>query len=114
MSEHLRRGNMLWEGSRMFLPEHKEALLQRKQMQKKKIRPALDFDQLEEMDRILHEAMEFAKPIQVTYFQEGDLHICEGRICRLEMLSKKLWITDTSSDIQPPIHLENVTDLKIL
>lgn len=114
MSEHLRRGNLLWEGSRMFLPEHKEALLQRKQMQRKKARPALDSDQLEEMDRLLHEAMEFAKPVRVTYFQEGDLYTCEGRICRLETISKKLWITDDSGDIQPPLHLENVTDLKIL
>ncbi len=42
MNDHLKRGNLLWEGSRMFLPEHKQSLLERKRLKQKLQKPILD------------------------------------------------------------------------
>lgn len=42
---HLGRGNLLWEGSRMMLPEHREGLLDRRREQRKQDMPELDEDQ---------------------------------------------------------------------
>ncbi|AUS09719.1 YolD-like family protein [Laceyella sacchari] len=67
MSEFLNRHNMLWEGSRMFLPEHRAALLQRKQDEEAFIPPQLDEDQLVEMNRLLMEAVDGDFPLLVRY-----------------------------------------------
>lgn len=66
MNDHLKRGNLLWEGSRMFLPEHKQSLLERKRLKQKLQKPILDPDKLEEMNQTLCAAMEFAQDITVS------------------------------------------------
>lgn len=42
MSDHLKRGNVLWESSRMFLPEHREQLLARRKEKERVEKPILD------------------------------------------------------------------------
>jgi hypothetical protein len=66
MSKKL-QGNGLWESSRMFLPEHKEALLKQKQSQKKYRSPILGEDQLQEIDRVIAESIECDRAVTVTY-----------------------------------------------
>jgi hypothetical protein len=51
----------------MFLPEHKEALLEQKRSQKKYSSPILGEDQLQEIDRIITESIECDKAVTVTY-----------------------------------------------
>jgi hypothetical protein len=66
MSKKL-QGNGLWESSRMFLPEHKEALLKQKQDQKVFTTPMLDEDQLQEINRIIVESIEWDQAVNITY-----------------------------------------------
>ncbi|MDP0941904.1 YolD-like family protein, partial [Klebsiella quasipneumoniae] len=63
MSGHMQRGNNLWEGSRMFLPEHKQALLKWQKEQEKQTKPELDEQQLEEMNRMLISACRLRVPV---------------------------------------------------
>jgi YolD-like protein len=63
----LYRQNKLWEGSRMFLPEHREGILELQQKQKEYIQPELDEHQIEWINYIFQEALEGEKPIVVTY-----------------------------------------------
>lgn len=66
MSKKL-QGNGLWESSRMFLPEHKEALLEQKRSQKTYSLPELDEDQLQEMNRVIAESIEHDQAVTITY-----------------------------------------------
>jgi hypothetical protein len=66
MSKKL-QGNGLWESSRMFLPEHKEALLKQKRSQSEYSSPVLGEDQLQEIDRVIAESIEYDQAVTVTY-----------------------------------------------
>lgn len=67
MSNELYRGNLLWEGSRMFLPEHREMVEQQRQREQEYKQPELAVDQWEEMDYLLQEALAKEKPLLITY-----------------------------------------------
>jgi hypothetical protein len=71
MSDHLKRGNLLWEGSRMFLPEHKQALLQRQNQKQKVKRPTLDDHQLAEMDDLICETMANNRTLCFIHYENG-------------------------------------------
>jgi putative heme degradation protein len=67
MSEMLDRRNLLWESSRMFLPEHREALLQQQSQAEDFMPPELDEDQLAEIDRLIQEALHGDFPLLIRY-----------------------------------------------
>jgi hypothetical protein len=64
---NLDRKNLLWEGSRMFLPEHRQALVQQRREAEHFIPPELDEQQLEAISYFIQEAIELEQPILVTY-----------------------------------------------
>ncbi|MFC0470114.1 YolD-like family protein [Halalkalibacter kiskunsagensis] len=90
MSQHLQRGNLLWESSRMFLPEHKEALLDRKQQLKKVKKPQLDEQELEEIGIIVMDSLKHELNVHVTYWEDGILHNLVGTVDKFDWSSKKL------------------------
>lgn len=59
----LKRGNLLWEGSRMILPEHREQLLEYRRKQNEFQVPELDEDQIAEINRMLAEAIREKRPV---------------------------------------------------
>ncbi|MBD1373112.1 YolD-like family protein [Hazenella sp. IB182357] len=63
MTHILNRKNKLWEGSRMFLPEHRAALQQQRQAAQKFTPPILNEDQLAEMNWTLSEALAEGFPL---------------------------------------------------
>ncbi|GIM48463.1 hypothetical protein DNHGIG_40120 [Collibacillus ludicampi] len=77
------RGNKLWEGSRMILPEHRAAITEYERKQRLLKKPTLDPDKLEEMSRKLSEALQDEKLITIHVFHP------EG-IERVHVLPKKI------------------------
>jgi hypothetical protein len=63
--------NLLWESSRMMLPEHKEQLLERNRMQERAVMPELEEDQLQHIQYTLIEALEEQSPVTITYNDHG-------------------------------------------
>nr|WGD68844.1 YolD-like family protein [Bacillus subtilis]WGD91771.1 YolD-like family protein [Bacillus subtilis] len=110
MNDHLKRGNLLWEGSRMFLPEHKQSLLERKRLKQKPQKPILDPDKLEEMNQTLCAAMEFAQDITVSRFQDGEIVRRTGKICRYEEFEKAVWIKGDEDQLYK-LRLDQVLDI---
>ncbi|GIM45380.1 hypothetical protein DNHGIG_09290 [Collibacillus ludicampi] len=80
------RGNKLWEGSRMILPEHRAAIAEYEYKQRLLTKPTLDSDKLEEMSRKLSEALQDEKRITIHVFHP------EG-IERVHVLPKKIDIS---------------------
>lgn len=69
MSKILHRQNRLWEGSRMFLPEHRENLLKQQKKHEDFTPPELSEDRLEEINHLIQEAWENDSPILLHYVE---------------------------------------------
>lgn len=66
------RGNLLWEGSRMMLPEHKQAWIEMQQGEDKvDLHGELDQDQWQEIGLVVMDALKHALPVNVRYWKEG-------------------------------------------
>lgn len=83
MGEHLKRGNLLWEGSRMFLPEHREQLLERRRNRREFRMPELDEDWLHEISRALSESLEHQHPITIVYGTKYETQQSTGVVRRI-------------------------------
>lgn len=83
MSSLLNSKNLLWEGSRMVLPEHREALLARRKKQAEWNPPELAEDALEEIDQVLLEALNGDFPVLVQYVKNRRPHQLCGFIEKL-------------------------------
>jgi hypothetical protein len=69
MSEILDRKNMLWEGSRMFLPEHRQALVEQRNRANDFTPPELDDDRWMEINRLILEALHGDFPLLIRYVE---------------------------------------------
>lgn len=65
----MQRGNKLWEGSRMILPEHREELLQSDVEYYQPV--ILDEQELEQMNRQILWALEERAPVLLHYAARG-------------------------------------------
>ncbi|GAE34372.1 YolD-like family protein [Halalkalibacter akibai] len=90
MNEQLQRGNLLWESSRMFLPEHKQALLQRKEELKKVEKPSLDEQELEEISQIVLDSLKHELDVKVTYWKDGFFRELTGIIDKVDLQLKRI------------------------
>lgn len=61
------RGPIKWTA--MMLPEHVSLLRELESNHNKVKRPVLDMAQIEEMERVICEAMEFNSPVQFSVFK---------------------------------------------
>lgn len=111
MSGYLQRGNKLWEGSRMFLPEHKQALLKWQKEQEKQAKPELDEQQLEEMNRMLISACRLRVPVTVRFFEAGNFLTATGTITKFRPLEKKLELAGETGE-RISIKLSAVTEVE--
>ncbi|HBU91038.1 YolD-like family protein [Bacillus pumilus] len=63
--------NLMWESSRMMLPEHREQLLAQKRQKKEYTPLPLSTDQLEEMNFLITQSITEDQAICVTYAEVG-------------------------------------------
>lgn len=108
----LKRGNMLWEGSRMMLPEHKQAILDRKQQQQLVPKPSLDEQKLNELDEVICEAMAENQPLHFKYYQKGKILNMTGKVGYYDEQYKQLRICDLNGNLHI-LNIENVIDAEI-
>ncbi|MGE6629428.1 YolD-like family protein [Bacillus sp. NPDC077027] len=63
--------NIMWESSRMMLPEHREQLLDQKRREKEYAPPIPSYDQLEEMNLLITQSIAEDQAILITYVSLG-------------------------------------------
>lgn len=94
--EHLRRDNLLWESSRMMLPEHREQLLAHQTRMKVVKTPDLDEQHLHVLAEQLTQAIELQQHVQVTCHLRNHSMTYSGTIQRLDPFSRTCTVmTDT-------------------
>lgn len=95
---HLKRGNLLWESSRMFLPEHKEQLLAHRRQQRAFVPPELDEDRIYQLNEQISEALASGRRVAVTSAGTWGPETMAGRITRLDPRRGRLQLeTDDGS-----------------
>ncbi|MDT8861617.1 YolD-like family protein [Alkalihalobacillus sp. MEB130] len=107
----LQRANVLWESSRMFLPEHKEALMQQKQQKRKVAKPELDEQELEEIGTVVLDSLKHELAVQITYWEDGQFHELIGTIDRIDWHSKKVKVRAQSDHYIAIEYLKSVDRL---
>ncbi|MCY9152509.1 YolD-like family protein [Bacillus haynesii] len=103
---HLKdRGAIKWTA--MMLPEHVGLLRELESNQNKVKRPVLDTSQIEDMEMIISEAMEFNNPVQFSVFkplqmlngpETGEIVQIEGHIHCINQLQKLFHVVDSKGD----------------
>lgn len=111
MSDHLHRENLLWEGSRMMLPEHKAGILRYRTERNKKEKPELDQQKLEDFVRTIGVSMFTEQPVRITVYGEYEDTIVVGKIDKIltETKTLKVGVEDSFEWIK----LEDVLKMEI-
>lgn len=92
-NHYLKRGNLLWEGMRMMLPEHKEALVrQEKDQWKVDLHGELDEEQWWTMGEIIMDALKHALLVNLVYWEDGFYVEKECYIYKVDHEGKKIRI----------------------
>lgn len=74
------RGNKLWEGHRLLLPQHRDLLREETQRKKEYQPPELATDELESLDRMIQWSQVKKKPIILTYASKYGPKRCDGYV----------------------------------
>lgn len=106
MCNHLKRGNLLWEGSRMILPEHREALREHRRDSFRQTRPVLDDQQREQIDRAIRYSYANHAPIEIAVFGDFGNVRMTGIVTRIDRDSLRILGDGRPGDIRV-----NITDI---
>jgi len=87
---HLKRGNLLWESSRMFLPEHREQLLEHRRRRNAVIPPEPDEDRIRLMNGVLSAALATGRRVAVTVAGTCAPEVRIGRIEKIDPVLGRL------------------------
>lgn len=110
--EHLKRGNLLWESSRMMLPEHKEQWLDHRRTSASKPRPVVDEQQLEQWSDILAGSLATGRPLAVTLYGPLQNRQISGTVRKWSPLERKLQLVHDGT--AEWIRMEDIVDLAYL
>ncbi|OHX42363.1 YolD-like family protein [Cytobacillus oceanisediminis] len=83
------RGKLKWLPAH-FMPEHRKMLREIERDMMRMQKPLLDEYQIEEMERQVCEAMEFAQPVKLTVWRDGFTYEEVGRVHYLEPIQKEV------------------------
>lgn len=111
MSE-LRRGNLLWESSRMVLPEHRERMLERRKNLKRKAKPILDEQRLKELSETVSEAVVRRLKVSVTVYDPFGEFTVTGEIVNIDPQLRRIKLADGGNVSWIP--LEDIMDVSIV
>jgi hypothetical protein len=100
------RGNKLWEGHRLLLPQHRDLILEEKQKAKEYHPPELAADELEALDRAIRWSRAKKKPIVLTYASKHGPKRCTGFVLNVNLLEG--WIIIQSGEEKKLIPLSRI------
>lgn len=86
-----------WE-QKFILPEQRAALLNRKKQVQKIEKPILDEYQLEEMARVICEAMEFNSTLIISVYKDGFIEEVTGHVHYIDEVKQRLHVKDLKGD----------------
>jgi hypothetical protein len=104
------RGRMKWTS--MMLPEHVKLLRDWVQEDRYEPRKQLDEQQLELMNAMISDAMEFDQFVTITHYHGKKYELVIGKIHYWDVLEQKLHIVDRFEEVHK-INLGNIFDVRL-
>lgn len=86
------RGTKKWQG--FFMPEHISLVKAEFENQNKIEQPTLDEDKLNDIDVLIHEAMEYNQLLKYSLYNNGYINTLIGRTVYIDYLNNQLRIQD--------------------
>ncbi|AOY06799.1 YolD-like family protein [Bacillus subtilis] len=86
-----------WE-QKFILPEQRAVLLNRKREVQKVEKPILDEYQLEEMARVICEAMEFNSVLVISVYRDGFIEEITGHVHYIDEVKQRMHVKDINGD----------------
>lgn len=100
------RGNKLWVGHRVILPEHRDIIREEKQKQQEYKPPELMSDALDEIARLISWSMVNQKNIEVIYASKYGPKRCIGYVTRVNQVER--WLVIQNEDEKKLIPLSGI------
>lgn len=91
--------NIMWESSRIMLPEHVEALHELAREEKKQPKPFIDEQEWEEFSQLINEAIHYNKKIIVTKWDDGHFYDVAGYVNNVDFQLKRIRINIDEIDV---------------
>lgn len=110
-NDELKRGNLLWEGSRMMLPEHKEALLERNRKLKEFIPPLLGEEQLTELNQVILQSIEHDLAVTITYATKKEPRQFWGWITKVDPQQRFIKIINDNDTLK--VKFESILNVEV-
>ncbi|WP_099157254.1 YolD-like family protein [Virgibacillus ndiopensis] len=98
--------NLMWESTRMMLPEHKQRIREHQKELLKKTKPILDEQQKLDIGFKLQCALHNDLTVEVKHFDNGDYLTAKGKLVKID--TSKIKLNDGKE-----IKLDNVLDVYI-
>jgi hypothetical protein len=91
--------NLLWESSRMMLPEHKERIIGHRESLKRKERPVLDEQEMEELALKVGESLETGRPVTLKLYGEVEDREVTGVVTRIDPQAGRIRLRTAQGDV---------------
>ncbi|MET3943176.1 hypothetical protein ABIC22_005988 [Paenibacillus sp. PvP094] len=101
-------GNGIYEGSRMILPEHKEAILKHMREQERRGKPVLDDQEVQLIEQVLFQSYSEQITIAITVFNPFDDEIIHGVVASINQQRREVKLVRGEEDYSW-IKLEEIT-----
>jgi hypothetical protein len=105
-------GNGLWESSRMMLPEHKETIIRQQREENRKVRPELDAQEIEQIERIISGAFRERRIVSLRIWGEYEDTEARGVILTVQTYLREIKLSTGDGEWQW-IKIEDILDASI-
>ncbi|CAM4460947.1 YolD-like family protein [Paenibacillus xylanexedens] len=90
--------NGVYEGSRMILPEHREAYLAEMELQKRRGKPVLDEQEMQLIEEAIFESYQKCRSVTLTVFSPFDDEELRGVITSIDKPNRRVKIERGDED----------------
>ncbi|MEC0125369.1 YolD-like family protein [Paenibacillus pabuli] len=95
-------GNGIFEGSRIILPEHREAYLNEMSVQERRGKPVLDEQEMQLIEEAIFESYQECKSITLTVFNPFDDEELRGVVTSIDKPSRRIKLVRGDEDYSWP------------
>lgn len=106
--------NVMWESSRMMLPEHVQAIHEWQVEGSKDVKPLVDEQQLEQFTQLIHEARENHLNVQIKIWKNGYFYTKKGIIHDMDQQLQTLRLIMEEELGMKNIKIDAIIDIEIL
>lgn len=110
MKRNSDRGSLKWTS--LMIPEHKKMLQEMYAELEHIEQPELDEQEKERLNQTLITAMEYDRPIQLSVYEEGAIHMMKGKVKTYNSTDRSFSFTTEEEFLH--INMDNITDIQPL